>query len=456
MLEVVDVLSCDQVDFKSLSKVYWGDIRNKVAKVAPRFAEIVDNLDPDKSFPLYLAYYPYGAIDADTNSSLFPKSNGGYYRLSDSDVPKDVLEHLGYSINDTPFGMVLEKQIECFVDLKNSGMTIPRVIYTAGTINPLTTLLRNNNNRKYGPSNLLTSTAGSRSVYMLPNIGDTANHTNLQRDFNVKASTPKSIYEHWQIFKEIANSEKANSDWRCCVMYFSEKWIEIINNSHSWYELKQYVHEQAWSKLEYEMYRVEYDMIFSIIQQTHDLRPNPYLADIAKHLFSITIGASPGYVPASDNDALPLDLLQNAYAESYGLKKYIPTILQPSHYNFEEDKLPIYYSLLNLSTNVFSPKSRAVSNTSVELRELEHIMNVFIVELTEKNGMCISDSIMAKIARCVKFNYYHNKIDRHGIIRPSMEMLDHDPRLRGNFNEANTPTSVFSRDAQFVRGCIGI
>jgi len=43
-----------------LVKVYWENVRERVALVEPTFAKIVDELAPGKEFPLYLAYYPYG------------------------------------------------------------------------------------------------------------------------------------------------------------------------------------------------------------------------------------------------------------------------------------------------------------------------------------------------------------------------------------------------------------
>ncbi len=182
---------------KGLVKVFWKDIDNYIAKIEPAFAKIVNELDPDKSFPLYLAYYPYGSVDADTQSSLFPKADGGFYRLSDQDVPKDVLKHLGYSINHTPFGMVLDKQLEFFVDLKNEGITIPWAIYTPGKIFPFSKVLIQKNKHTYAPNGVLSSAAGARSAFMLPSIGSATNHSNLQRDFNVRTPTPKSLYEHW-------------------------------------------------------------------------------------------------------------------------------------------------------------------------------------------------------------------------------------------------------------------
>lgn len=435
-------------------KVYWDDVKKHIAKIEPTFAEIVNELAPDKSFPLYLAYYPYGAIDADTQSSFFPRANGGYYRIADVDAPKDIVKHLGYSKDHTPLGMVLDKELECFIDLKNEKITIPWHVWGAGKIFPFSRILNKKNDRVYTPNGVLSSTAGSRSAFMLPNIGSAINHSNLQRDFNVQSPPPKSLYEHWNIFKEIVNGEVINSDWRCCIMYFAEKWVEKIHNDKSWSDLKHYLHELAWYALEYERNRVFYDITFSIIQQNRNLKPNPYLVDTAKHLFAIATGAIPGHAPAL-NDHAPLDSIQKAYVESYGLKKYLPTIMKPIHFSFEKSYFPIYYSLQNPSTRVFSPKSREVSSTLFEIRELEHIMKVFIQELSKENVIC-SDTIIGKIAKGVKFNYFHNKVDRHRIVQPSIDIVTLDNRFNFIHPAYKNSGAVFASDAPFVRGCISI
>jgi hypothetical protein len=436
-------------------KLSWKDVRDKVRSVEPHFAKLVDKINPDASFPLYLAFYPYGELDADTQSTLFPDQQGGFYRLTDANVPNEVMQDLGYSVNNTPLGMVLEKQIECFVNLKSNKITIPTFIYTPGKIFPLTRILNNKNNRIYAPYGLLCSTAGARSAFMLPNIGCSTNHVLLQRDFKIKTPAPKTLYDHWQIFKEIARSKIANSDWRCCVMYFSEKWIEKINSDSAWNELKQYLQELAWHQCEYEINRIHYDMIFSIIQQKCNLKPNPYLTDTAKHLFTTALGISPGYAPAVDDSALPVKILQKAFIESYGLKKYTPTVFHPIHYNFETEKYPIYYSLHNPSTLVFSPKSREVSSTLNEIRELEHIMNVFSRELAKDDGMCSPVSMMNKLAKKIKLNYFHSKIDSHGIVQLSSEIPANDERFNYLVDRGNSQAG-FANDGPFVRGCIRI
>lgn len=441
----------DTNSITGLVKVYWDDVRDRVASVEPQFAKHVDHLSPDKSFPIYLAYYPYGSIEADTQSSLFPKQGGGFFRLTDNDVPKDIYKNLSYSISNAPLGMVLEKQLELFIDLKHEGITIPWLVYTPGMFFPFSAILSVKHHRTYAPNGILSSTAGARSVFMLPNIGSSSHHSTLQRDLNIKSSTPRSLYDHWHIFKDIA----AKSDWRCCVMYFSEKWVTKLHADNSWIGLKNYLHELAWKHYEYERNRVYYDMTFSMIQKKRNLKPNPYLADTARHLFATAIGAAPGFVPALNNDALPLSDIQNAYVTSYGLKKYFPTVMRPAHFTFEKDTLPIYYSLQNPSTHIFSPKSREVTNTLLELRELENIMRIFAEELSKENAEC-NDTILGEIAKQVEFNYYHCKSDRYGVVRMTDEIIKIDNRFASIPKKYKKTGAAFSSDAPFLRGCVSI
>lgn len=96
------MLSSDDVR-NGLIKITWQNVRDRVAKIEPTFAKIVDEIDPGPSFLLFLAYYPYGATKGDTKSTLFPRSDGSYYRLTDPDAQKEVVTHLGYSKNNAPF-----------------------------------------------------------------------------------------------------------------------------------------------------------------------------------------------------------------------------------------------------------------------------------------------------------------------------------------------------------------
>lgn len=440
---------------KGIVKVYWSDIRDRVSKVKPGFAKIIDELDPDKSFPLYLAYYPYGGMIGDTIGPFVPNIEKDCYRLTDPNIPKDIIKHLGYGKNSLPFGILLEKNLEYFIDLKTEKITLPWLICAPGTLFPFGRILNKNSDRVYTPNGILSTTSGARSVFMLPNIGCLLHHTKLQRDYNLQLSPPKSLYDHWHVFKAIINSKVADCHWRSCLLYFAENWLNKIHNDEAWLKLKLYLYEAAWNAFEFERNFIYYHINFSVTQKKRNLKPNPYLADTARHLFTIALGAVPGFAPACNDNALPLEILQKSYIESYGMTKYFPTIMQPVNFNFEYDKTPVFYSLQNASTFIFSPKARSISTTLFEMRELEHIMRNFTHELSKPNAIC-SDTILSQIAKNVEFKYFHNEFDQHRIIHSSENIPTLDKRFNKISNGQKLAGAKFASDARFVRGCISI
>lgn len=441
-------------EYQSITKIYWPEIREKIAHLDPKFAHLVDNLNPDQTFPIYLAHYPYGALIADTQSPFIPSSQG-ICRLTSSQIDKEIMNDLGYGKDSLPMGMVLEKELEYFIELKDAGITVPWLIYKPGSFFPFSTILGKNNSRSYAPNTVLITTAGVRSVFMLPNIGCITNHSSLQRDFNVQKPAPKCLHDHWHVFKEVANSKIAKSEWRCSIIFFAEKWVQKLSTDTAWLPLKSYLQELAWHKFEYDRNRVYYDIAFSIIQQKRNLKPNPYLTDTARHLFSIALGCAPGYAPALDENALPINLLQKVYVESYNLKKYIPTIMRATNYNFETDQSPVYYSLQHPSTYMFSPRSRKASSTLFEMRELAHIMQIFSDELSQESAIC-GDTILNKVAKEVKFNYFHNENDFHQVINTTAEMVVRNNELNNPPFHYHANNAGFAEDSKFVRGCVSI
>lgn len=362
--------------------MYWKDIRKRVALVDPIFTNFVDELNPGKEYPLYLAYYDYGMCVGDTISAILPSADGSYYRLSAPDTPDEVKKHLGYGLGACPFAVVLEKTLEYFIDLQDKNVTVPWCISRPGFFFPLSRILSRHNSRIYSPNGLLKSTAGARSTFMLANIGSEDHHLKLRSHYNVRTKAPKKLYHHFQIFKEIANRKILNIDneerWKACVLYFSEAWISSLLNDITWMKVRLHLHEIGWKRSEYERGHIQYDVIASLIQRQRGLKPNPYIADTACHLFALAIGAMPGYAPAINEDSLPLKLLQKAYTESYGLDKYIPCIMEPTEFQFEQNGLPVYYSLKYPSTLIFSPKAVREPTVLHELQELEHIEKILV------------------------------------------------------------------------------
>lgn len=438
-----------------LTKVSWDDIRKSVAKVNPTFAKLVDELSPGKDLPMYLAKYAYGEIVADTEQFFFPNPTGsGIISVNDERLPAEVKRDLKRGVQSMPFGMVLNKRLETYSDLPLKRLRYPGNIWKPGDLFPLVRILSQNCKRKFYVNTVVSGVAGSACAFTLPSIGRVDLHTNLQNTYRIKSAAAKSMYDHWQIFKEIANSDFANSAWRMHLLLFADKWEDMLHRDPAWTKLKLHLHEQAWEFTEYRRNQIFYDIAFSSIQEKRNLKPNPYLTDTAAHLLSIAIGAVIGYRPAVDETSLPLKLLQTAFVEAYSLPHYTPIIMEPDYFYFESSK-PNYYSLQNPSTHRFSPKSRRIVNTLFETRELAHIMDIFIDEASKKGSMC-AETRLGMLKEKVSFSFYHNQEDRHGIIKPSNspEIIELDSRLQKN--QQAFPDRTFCADAKFMRGCIAI
>ncbi len=304
--------------------------------------------------------------------------------------------------------MVLEKKLEYFIDLKDKNITIPWTISRPGFFFPLTRILSRRNARVYFPNGLLGTTAGARSTFMLAHIGSEDQHLKLRSAYNVRSKAPKKLYNHFQTFKEIANSPLLESTkeerWKACLLYFSESWLNSLLDDSAWSKVKLHLYEIAWKRSEFERGNIQYNVMSSLIQRNAGLKPNPYLADTARHLFALALGAVPGYAPATNNNSLPLELLQRAYTESYGLNKYIPSIMEPSEFQLEQNGQPVYYSLKYPSTLIFSPKAVREATVLYELQELEHIETVFSRELSNPDAIG-ADTILGTAMKEVKFSY---------------------------------------------------
>ena len=436
----------------------WDKVRGRVKDVNPVLFSLIDELSPDESFPIYIVYLPYGQLKGDTICSFLPGSDGVIHRLNSPDLPKKIIDELGYGVTSSPIGMVLEKNLEYYIDIPALKLTLPRFILGPGSIFPITTITRifsSNEERNYAPNGLLSAVSGCRSVFMLPHIGAKNHYERLQHDFNLTCPRPEQLYQHFNIFKELAHSNEIKTTWKSCIIYFSKKWVSKIMTDPAWLKVKMYLYGLVVNHLEPERSKSLLDTVFSYIQFEQNLKPNPYIVDTARHILHSAIGNVPGFAPASNEDFLPIADIEKPFIESYGMKKYFPTIMHPQHFIYENNPSPVYYSLQFPSTLNFSPKSRAASSMLVEMRELSTILKIFLRELSKSNSSC-ADTVLGKIANEVTIECIHNQADRKNIIKESNFIEKIDERFSKNFMYENIPEQRFAADGKFFRGCVSI
>lgn len=102
-----------------VKKVFWVDIRNAMESLNPIFFELVDELSPDKQFPMYLVDYGYGDLVGDDEGIFIPTKKGQFVRLDSEYVSRSMFNDLGYGLNSSPLGMFFNKSFEWFLNTSN-------------------------------------------------------------------------------------------------------------------------------------------------------------------------------------------------------------------------------------------------------------------------------------------------------------------------------------------------
>lgn len=376
---------------------------------------------------------------------------GGVERFSKNNSGEQIANALSYARTGMPLGLVLENAFQESLTHLYSDQTLPLGVVQQGSIFALWKHL--DDAMSYHPANLFHITAGASSLFMLPNIGNEISHKYLKRDFGVSQRAPKTLAEHWGIFKKIANHPDSNNDWQVSLLLFTDPWVKALKSDPEWNTLYAYLLQYAWQKSAYDRNRFMYDFANSCIQNACNLKPNPYIADTFTHLITIASGSAVGFRPAMDNTLGPIDVIQRAYLESYGMKRYAPIIMQPSHFDLSSDADPIYYSLQYPTTLVFSPRARKLPNTLFDLAELKHILEVFRQELSNEAAK-FGGAITAHIVNELDFHFYHNKLDAH----QEVELTDLVPQRDERFLKAAKASGdlAFAENGCFVRGCVQI
>lgn len=432
----------------SIKKIPWDACRQSFFAANVSLAEIIDALSPDDQYPFWQVEYPYGAV-IDNGQFYYPTESGQLVLLDDARLSQELKNDFQYAGSETPAGIVLNNSIELFIE--TSDRVIPQALFQPGDVFGLWGRL--DPQPIYHPSPLMSGTAGARSIFMIPNISDLTYHKKLRNDFNVKQRPPKNLLEQWSIFTALTNQSSECASWRCKVLLLSGKWIDKIKHDSAFRALYIYFLEQAWRNSAYWRNKVYYDFLVSCVQESRNLKPNPYLVDTMKYLMAIAIGATPGFVVSRNNIAAPIDYIQKVYVHSYGLKKYTPTLMHPGYFTLQTTSHPAYYSLQHPTTLEFSPRSRKISNTLYDLSELKHILDIFLHEVSMKR-LKVEHGIMGNVAEEIAFDFFHSKPDRYGDIQLTKSMAVTDPALTQCHIDG--ASHQFADTGTFVRGCVRI
>ncbi|HAT8564340.1 TPA: hypothetical protein JA969_11960 [Legionella pneumophila] len=436
---------------QGIERVYWKDIRDAFYKVAPEFTSKVDLLSPDENYPLYVLSFPFGSIIGDDKSQFIPNENGSFYRLNSSETPKDIFDDIGYGADSSPLGMVLTKSIEFFVDLPEKNRTIPIAIMNPGNFFNFTRVLSEYKPLPYAPNGLLNATAGARTIFSLPYLTCNTSFRKLEREVGVLSKIPSSPYDHWQLFKDIVNSSSNKGNWNMQLIYFSKKWVDSILHDTQWNSIKSFLFQLAWKESEYTRNQYYFDIAYSLMQEKGNFTINPYLTDTARHVLDIVVAAYPGLAPITNDNLAPLKLLQHTLTYSYGLKKYIPTIIAPQYFSLNNSNTDVYYSMQYPTTRSFSPKTQNTISTLKNLEDLNRIIEKFKLFILRDDGIW-EGSILQNKVKNTGITYVHtsNGID----ISLAQDIVQEDSRFNFFYPNCAPDNAMPANTANFFRGCI--
>jgi len=188
----------------------WDTIRDKFITLYPEFSSIIDKLSPNDNYKLYAATYPYGALILDQGRFQLINEQGELVPLSDNSIDKSIQQSLGYT-GTMPMGLVTENSIETFF-YGLDGRTIPSSFYTPGDMISLWRVLEGE--CSYQEGSLWSISAGSRTICMLPKLSDKTQYQRLKRKFQLKQDIPRTLNEHWSLFKSISAHENFPQQWK--------------------------------------------------------------------------------------------------------------------------------------------------------------------------------------------------------------------------------------------------
>ena len=432
----------------SIKSSTWESIRGKLSKVNPELAKIIDEISPNKSYKLYQANYPYGVNIVKNGVLQIPNNHGENFPITHSETPNDIKNNLSYNLNTNPVSIVLKNSVEIFLSHENHTLSLYGLIKPGHVFS--TWYILGNNFESNGPPFLWDMTSGARSFFLLSKISNQSGYARLRKVFSLSSDKPKLLIDHWNVFREIANSDQFNQPWETELLFFGKKWFDDLDDT-AFSKLQTYLFKNAWRGSDYARNQFIWNFIYSTIQRKKGIKIDPYIAETVKHLFGMASGYVSGFAPSIDNIAAPLDGLRDAYNEVYRMHDYQPVFMEPHVFGSDSKIRPVYYSIEYPSTMEFSSRSRDDKNKIQDLILIKSLVNKYLNELSD-NHLNVGQTPIGSLNKTAEFSYFHTTSGYHSIENSSLiPSQDKYFQVGNNKDSRNMPVN-----STFLRGCIRI
>ncbi len=433
----------------ALEKLNWQEARELLLSYQPHFVELVDELAPDDECCFYRAVYPYGSEILQQGSFYLPAEEGGLIALDDASLDIKLKQQLGYNLGSNPAAIMLNNTLELFSPLSDRTLPLGGLIMPGSMFGMARMLTRTHLPNQ--PRFIWGMTAGARSLFMLPKVAEREKFKRLKRAFDLTLDKPKALVDHWSVFCEIANHASFTQPWQAEVLFFSRAWFDRLNDIR-WQAIANFFYSYAWEQADYWQNQFVWNLIFSLIQRETSLRANLFVADTVKCLLSIASGGAPGFAPAVDNNAGPIQGLQQAYQDVYGLKNYLPIIMAPAKFDIlAAQVMPVYYSLQFPTAIEFGPKPSKHSSLLTDLNDLRVMIDKYLQALRSNKYHIEQTQLYAAIQE-IQFDYFHANAGTYKGVKDTALLPQGDANLLTTLIDSQA--EEFPAAAAFLKGCI--
>ncbi len=435
---------------RTIQKVTWQTVRQQVKCLYPQLANEIDQLSPDQHFPFYKIRYTFGDEILKSGQFQIPSEEGLLTPLKNNTLAETTRQDLNYNFFSNPVSLVLEGSLELFIDVDDR--IIPYRLLQPGHLFGLWKILDNEISH-CPPVFCWGLTAGARSLFMLPKISDALCHQRLRKTVGIHSPKPDKLKNEWHVFREIYHSTHNNQPWHAEILCFSSAWFQHWQEAH-WQGLKNLFLQEAWESSQFWRNQYVWNLTFTRIQTNKRISPSPFIDHFVRHLFTVAVGALPGFAPALDDQWGPIAYLEKIYAEIYQLRHYQPIFMHPHAFlSHEKNTRSVYLSMQYPSALEMPPRQTHRLSALEDLTAIYHLLQAYQDQLSAEH-LKICTTPLSKLSENAKFNFYHSLETARTFIRNSQTL----PSINADFSQQKPLFSqrAFPTDSSFFRGCIEI
>ena len=387
----------------------WQNYSETVRSINPKFAEVIDQLDPPQHLSLIKVRFPFGAAITQLGKLTLPESL----------VTKD----LNYA--PTPLTLQLQNCSEGYADAQ--GRIIPLKIFHPGDILGLYETVGALTNCAMTP--YWNTVAGVRSVFLSPKASNGRGHGRLRKHFHMPHGAVTALEEQWHCLKDIINCPTTwKTPWHNEVLVFTKPWFAFTKTHTKWLPFYNYLLEQSW--IQSKNMRINstlspYWNKYTRYLGERNYSPNAYIMNTLLHCLHIAHGATPGFgvLGSETNRRIPNERIEWAYHTIYGeLKGAIPAVIGPCTQHQAQGK-PLYYSLNYPTAINTAPEIKSRSNSHMnDLKQIQEYYQLLQDAFTDDNSK-------HQLFNGQQFRFYHPETDLPQNILSWETLLQDDPNI---------------------------